>query len=197
MSNDEMTLHNIDAADFIQTLDSCRGNVYLETPEGDVLNLKSKLCQIMGIANILKGAVISEDTLETVGKASAIRLVPEKTECIADGHSLIYVGVEITDALGRLIPDAAVPLEAKLSCGAAAGSPDGGSEAAEDSEVPAVLAGFGSANPVTDENYQSGWFTSYHGRALAVIRSGYAAGCVKLTVHAEAYGDASVDLWVK
>ncbi len=63
MSNDEMTLHNIDAADFIQTLDSCRGNVYLETPEGDVLNLKSKLCQIMGIANILKGAVISEATI--------------------------------------------------------------------------------------------------------------------------------------
>ena len=168
-----------------------------EMPDTFVFDTVYEPGEIRAVSLDAEGAVISEDTLETVGKASAIRLVPEKTECIADGHSLIYVGVEITDALGRLIPDAAVPLEAKLSCGAAAGGPDGGSEAAEDSEVPAVLAGFGSANPVTDENYQSGWFTSYHGRALAVIRSGYAAGCVKLTVHAEAYGDASVDLWVK
>ncbi len=63
MTNDEMTLHDIDAADFIRTLDSCKGDVFLETNEGDVLNLKSKLCQIMGIANILKGAVISEATI--------------------------------------------------------------------------------------------------------------------------------------
>lgn len=59
MSN-EMTMHDIDIADFIQTLDSCKGDVYLETAEGDVLNLKSKLCQMMGVSNILKGAVISE-----------------------------------------------------------------------------------------------------------------------------------------
>lgn len=63
MSFNEMTLHDIDVADFIKTLDSCKGDVYLETAEGDVLNLKSKLCQIMGIANILKGAVISEATI--------------------------------------------------------------------------------------------------------------------------------------
>ena len=46
MSFNEMTLHDIDVADFIKTLDSCKGDVYLETAEGDVLNLKSKLCQI-------------------------------------------------------------------------------------------------------------------------------------------------------
>ncbi len=61
--NDELTLHDIDIADFIQTLDSCKGEVFLETAEGDVLNLRSKLCQMMGIANILKGAVISEATI--------------------------------------------------------------------------------------------------------------------------------------
>lgn len=63
MANNEMTLHDIDVADFIKTLDSCKGDVYLETNEGDVLNLKSKLCQLMGLDNILKGAVISEATI--------------------------------------------------------------------------------------------------------------------------------------
>ncbi len=53
-------VHDVNIADFIKTLDACKGDVYLETADGDSLNLKSKLCQFMGIANILKGAVISE-----------------------------------------------------------------------------------------------------------------------------------------
>lgn len=61
--SDKLMLHNLDFDRFIQTLDSCKGDVYLETAEGDVLNLKSKLCQIMGIANILKGATVSEATI--------------------------------------------------------------------------------------------------------------------------------------
>lgn len=58
-----LVMHNIDMADFIQTLDKCKGDVFLETNEGDVLNLKSKLCQMIGVANIMKGAVIKEATL--------------------------------------------------------------------------------------------------------------------------------------
>ncbi len=58
-----IVMHDIDIADFMQTLDNCKGDVFLETNEGDVLNLKSKLCQMMGIANILKGAIIQEATL--------------------------------------------------------------------------------------------------------------------------------------
>ena len=53
-------LHDLDFQEFIDALDSCKGDVYLETDEGDILNLKSKLCQIMGIANILKNATVSE-----------------------------------------------------------------------------------------------------------------------------------------
>ncbi len=58
-----LIMHDIDMADFIQTLDQCKGEVYLETDEGDVLNLKSKLCQMIGIANIMKDAIIKEVTL--------------------------------------------------------------------------------------------------------------------------------------
>ena len=58
-----IVMHDIDMADFMKTLDQCKGDVFLETKEGDVLNLKSKLCQMMGIANIMKGAIIQEATL--------------------------------------------------------------------------------------------------------------------------------------
>ena len=42
-------LHDVDVKDFIRTVESCKGNVYLETGEGDRFNLKSKLSQIMGL----------------------------------------------------------------------------------------------------------------------------------------------------
>lgn len=58
-----LVMHDIDMADFIQTLDKCKGDVFLETTDGDVLNLKSKLCQMIGVANIMKGAVIKEAAL--------------------------------------------------------------------------------------------------------------------------------------
>ena len=58
-----LVMHDVDMADFMQTLDQCKGDVFLETNEGDVLNLKSKLCQMMGIANIMRGAIIQEATL--------------------------------------------------------------------------------------------------------------------------------------
>lgn len=60
---DTLQLHGLDLDLLIKTLDACTGDVYLETKEGDCLNLKSKLCQIMGLANILKGATISDATI--------------------------------------------------------------------------------------------------------------------------------------
>ncbi len=59
----KLQLHDIDFKEFIEAVDACRGDVFLETEEGDVLNLKSKLCQIMGLANILKGASVAEATV--------------------------------------------------------------------------------------------------------------------------------------
>ena len=44
-------ISNIDA--FFKVVDSCKGKVELVTGEGDRLNLKSKLCQYVSMANIL------------------------------------------------------------------------------------------------------------------------------------------------
>ena len=64
------------------------------------------------------------------------------------------------------------------------------------SEKCAVLAGFGSGNPKATENYQSGSFHTFRGRALAILRAGYAGGTVTLTVRAEGLNKAEATIKV-
>lgn len=50
-----MKIRNIKDIDgFFNVIDSCEGKVELITGEGDRLNLKSKLCQYVSLATILK-----------------------------------------------------------------------------------------------------------------------------------------------
>ena len=71
---DKIQIHDIDFNKFIEALDHCKGDVFLETPDGDCLNLRSKLCQIMGIANILNGAMVSEATIRCTNPEDESRL---------------------------------------------------------------------------------------------------------------------------
>ena len=124
------------------------------------------------------GREVSRAALKTTGQPAAIRLTAETEAMKADGESLCYVQAELIDEAGSAVPDAEVPLKAEAT-GAA------------------ELLGFGSGNPITDENYSRGSFTSYQGRALAVLRAGYQAGEARLTVTAEGLGKAEICLPVK
>ncbi|MBR5345874.1 MAG: DUF4982 domain-containing protein [Clostridia bacterium] len=124
------------------------------------------------------GKEVSRCSLRTTGVPAAIRLVPETDVLRADGESVAYVNVEITDADGNVVPDAKVLLTAQA-------------------EGQAELAGFGSGNPITDENYTKGTFTSWNGHALAILRSGDEAGSVTLTVSGDGLTPASVTLPVR
>lgn len=73
------------------------------------------------------------------------------------------MGIDTADAQGRRVPNAKLPLHLKL---------DG----------PAVLAGFGSGNPVTEDNYFSGLCHAYHGRAMVVVHGSGETGEITLTV---------------
>ncbi len=121
------------------------------------------------------GREISRDVLMTVGEPVGIALIPEKAEMRADGHDLICLNVEIRDEEGRLVPDASLPLKVEV---------DG----------CAMLAGFGSGNPVTDEDYTDDCTVSYRGRAMAIIRSGYESGNVNVKVSAEGMEPVQVEL---
>lgn len=49
-----MKIRNIkEAEEFIKTVDSCKGEVYLTSQYGDKFNLKSKLSQYVGIATLI------------------------------------------------------------------------------------------------------------------------------------------------
>lgn len=58
--NPIINLHDIDVTKFLAVLDTCEGNVYLVTNEGDRLNLKSKLCQLVGLTRLIEGGKIAE-----------------------------------------------------------------------------------------------------------------------------------------
>ena len=124
------------------------------------------------------GKEISRDVLETTGAPSGIRLIPEQADAAADGHGLIYVAIEIIDREGRVVPDAEAALRAAVS-GAC------------------TLAGFGSGNPVTEEDYTDSLAVTYRGRAMAVLRSGYDAGSCRLTVEADGLGIAEEEFMIE
>ena len=124
------------------------------------------------------GKEVSRAKLMTVGKPASIRLTPEQESMKACGESLCYVQVELVDENGNLVPDADALLKAEVT-------------------GEAVLAGFGSGNPITEENYSAGSFTSYRGRALAVLRAGTEAGKAVLRISAEGLGSAEVTIAVQ
>lgn len=53
-------LHDIDVPAFLGILDECKGNVFLATKEGDRINLKSKLSQLVGLTKLIEGGKIEE-----------------------------------------------------------------------------------------------------------------------------------------
>ncbi|MDF2521113.1 MAG: beta-galactosidase, partial [Clostridia bacterium] len=124
------------------------------------------------------GEKVSSDVLKSAGKAAAIRITPEKNELTADGQSLCFAVVEIVDSEGNLVPTVELKATAKV-------------------EGAVSLAAFGTGRPVTDENYTKGEFTSYKGRLLAIVRSGYEEGKAVLTVSTEELGSASIEILVK
>lgn len=56
------------------------------------------------------------------------------------------------------------------------------------------LLGFGSANPCHEESYHTGQFTSYYGRALAIVRVDKANEACKVTVSGEGMEQCSVKI---
>ncbi len=53
-------LHDVDVPEFLKVLENCEGQVYLMTRDGDRLNLKSKLCQLVGLTRLIEGGKIAE-----------------------------------------------------------------------------------------------------------------------------------------
>lgn len=71
-----MKVSNIhDVSRFFEVVDQCKGKVELVTGEGDRLNLKSKLCQYVSLANIFSNGEIPELEIVAYEKEDIDRLL--------------------------------------------------------------------------------------------------------------------------
>ncbi|MGW0611576.1 glycoside hydrolase family 2 TIM barrel-domain containing protein [Streptomyces sp. NPDC002788] len=111
------------------------------------------------------GKVVATDVLRTAGAPHAIRLTPDRTSLAADGRSLVFVTAEVVDRRGVVVPDAEHLLSFEVTNGSLAGLDNGRQESAE--------------------RYQASTRTAFHGKALAIVRSGTRAGAVKVTARAD------------
>ena len=69
-----ISLHNVDVPNFLKVLDLCEGDVFLVTKEGDRLNLRSKLCQLVGLTRLIEGGSIAEASIECTNPDDETRL---------------------------------------------------------------------------------------------------------------------------
>ena len=60
---------------FFEVVDSCKGKVELVTGEGDRLNLRSKLCQFISMANIFSCSEIPELEIVAYEKEDIEKLI--------------------------------------------------------------------------------------------------------------------------
>lgn len=71
-----MKVQNITDVDkFFRVIDACKGTVELVSPEGDRINLKSKLAQYLSMATIFSNGYIKELELVAYEKEDIDRLI--------------------------------------------------------------------------------------------------------------------------
>ncbi len=121
------------------------------------------------------GKEAGRSELVTAGKADWLKVETDRTELPADGQSLAFVKIRLTDAEGNLNRQEEAAVTVKV---------DGN----------AVLQGFGSADPSCEGSYQSDTWNTYDGAAMAVIRAAKEPGQAKIIVSA---GDREEEVVIK
>ena len=122
------------------------------------------------------GKEAATKVLNTVGPAKKIKLTVDRPTIKAERGDLAYVTVEITDASGNLMPDAANMVNFTLS-------------------GPGEIAAVGSGAPDVMESFQQPKHSTWHGRCLAILRPEGDSG--EMILKAESDGLESATIVVK
>ncbi|HLY42173.1 MAG TPA: glycoside hydrolase family 2 TIM barrel-domain containing protein [Terracidiphilus sp.] len=121
---------------------------------------------------------VAESILTTTGEATRLRLTADRTVVQADGEDLSYVTVEAVDAKGQLQFNANQEVQFSIS-------------------GPGSIAAAGNGDAEDSDSYQGKQRKLYQGRAVVVIRTGRAAGPIKLTATASDVGEGSLTVEAK
>ncbi|WP_210509090.1 glycoside hydrolase family 2 TIM barrel-domain containing protein [Naasia sp. SYSU D00057] len=111
------------------------------------------------------GVETGRTTLATARGAVRLTAEADRSQLRDDDSDLAYVAIELRDEAGRLNTSEERPVSVEVT---GAG----------------VLAGMGSANPKTEERFDSSTWRTFDGRALAVVRP-TGAGEIRVTVTSE------------
>lgn len=69
-----LNMHDVNVSEFLAVLDTCEGNVFLVTRDGDKLNLKSKLSQLLGLTQLIEGGKIADASIICENKDDECKL---------------------------------------------------------------------------------------------------------------------------
>lgn len=105
---------------------------------------------LTAVAYDVMGREVSRRSLESASGQAKVVIAPEKET--AKPGEILYIPIAIMDEKGIVESNADKTLTVTVQGG--------------------ELLAFGSANPCTEEQYHTGTFTTYHGRALAIVRAG-------------------------
>jgi len=121
------------------------------------------------------GTVVASDVIRTAGAAAALALTVDRASIAADGRDLAFVEVDVVDAEGVIVPQAANIIDFELS-------------------GPGVLAGVDNGNAISHESYKGTTRSAFSGKALAIVQSTAAAGTITLRATSGTLVSDSVDV---
>ena len=122
-----------------------------------------------------EGRDVGATELVTAGEPASLSAAADRPSIRASRNDLAYVTVEVVDAAGRRVPDAARPLRFSVI-------------------GPADLAGHASGNPADASSYRGYLRTTFDGRAIAVLRPTGQPGTIELLVESPGLTRAAVNV---
>ena len=108
------------------------------------------------------GREVARDEIRTAGPPHALTLTPDRRVISADGTSLAFLAVQVTDSGGVVVPGASNLIQFGLS-------------------GPAVLDGVDNGQQENAQSYRLSSVPAFGGRALVIIRSSGQPGGITIT----------------
>jgi beta-galactosidase len=119
--------------------------------------------QLVAVARDAAGHVVARDEVDTAGRAFALRVTPDRTVIRDDGKSLSYLTVQVVDAHGVEVPDAANAIRTSVTgAGTFAGADNGKQDDAE--------------------GYTSSTHDAFNGKLLSIVQARTSPGPVTVRV---------------
>ncbi len=119
--------------------------------------------EIKVVAYDTEGKAVAEKAIKTAGKASAIRLTPDRTVIKADGEDLCFINVSLTDKNGNPVPTDSRLINVKVS---GAGS----------------FKAIANGDPTCLEPFHKPQMHLFSGQLTILVQSGTEAGDIKVEV---------------